>query len=116
MYDQGSLVLVPFPFTNLTSFKKRPAIVVSPNWFNYIQEDIVLIAVTSSISQPMNKKVEILLSKENVSEGAIPRESLVKISKIFTCHKDIIKKKVAVIKEEKLNEILEKLCLFLQPI
>lgn len=115
MYEQGSLILVPFPFTDLTSFKKRPAIVISPNWFNCIQEDIVLVAVTSLISRPMDERIEILLSKENIASGKIPRESVVKISKIFTCHKEIITKKVAIIEGKKLNEILEKLRSFIQP-
>lgn len=69
----------------------------------------MLIAVTSSIAKPMNENLEIFLSKEDIFPGMIPRESVAKISKIFTCHKDIVAKKVAMVKETKLNEILEKL-------
>jgi mRNA interferase MazF len=48
-YRQGDVVLVSFPFTDLTSTKKRPAVVVSPDTFNARNEDVVLVAVTSQI-------------------------------------------------------------------
>lgn len=113
MYEQGSLVLVPFPFTDLSSLKKRPAVVISPDWFNKKQKDIILMAVTASISRHIDKKLEILISRRDLSSGTIPKKSMVKISKIFTCHKGIVVKKIAMIKKEKLNEILEKLRSFI---
>ncbi len=33
-YEPGAVVLVRFPFTNLTAAKKRPAVVVSPQEFS----------------------------------------------------------------------------------
>jgi mRNA interferase MazF len=41
-YKQGDVVLVSFPFTDLTSTKRRPAVVVSPDSFNARDEDVVL--------------------------------------------------------------------------
>ena len=46
-YDFGDLVLVPFPFTDQTTTKKRPAIVVSSATYNSERPDLVLMAVTS---------------------------------------------------------------------
>ncbi len=48
-YDFGDIVLVPFPFTNQTTTKKRPAIVVSSSVYNRERADLVLMAVTSQI-------------------------------------------------------------------
>ena len=46
-YKFGDVVLVPFPFTNQTVAKKRPAVVVSSGAYNLAKPDIVVMAVTS---------------------------------------------------------------------
>jgi mRNA interferase MazF len=48
-FEFGDVVLVPFPFTNLSASKKRPAIVVSSRAYNSNRPDIVLMAVTSQL-------------------------------------------------------------------
>lgn len=46
-YKRGDIVLVSFPFTDLSSSKTRPALVVSPDSFNQTMQDLVLAAITS---------------------------------------------------------------------
>ena len=53
-YRQGDIVLVSFPFTDLSSSKRRPALVLSPDSFNAAGEDLVLAAVTSHITDDLN--------------------------------------------------------------
>jgi mRNA interferase MazF len=48
-YSFGDVLLVPFPFTDQTTTKKRPTIVISSNAYNRQKTDILLIAVTSQI-------------------------------------------------------------------
>ena len=52
IYKFGDLVLVPFPFTDQTSTKQRPAIVVSSAACNDARPDLILMAVTSHIRVP----------------------------------------------------------------
>ena len=49
-YDRGDVVLVPFPFSDQTTTKKRPAVVVSSSIFNKQSPDMVILAVTSKIN------------------------------------------------------------------
>lgn len=46
-YEFGDVVLVPFPFTDQTTSKKRPAVVISSNAYQRKRSDLILIAVTS---------------------------------------------------------------------
>jgi mRNA interferase MazF len=46
-YKFGDVVLVPFPFTDQTGGKRRPAVVVSSATYNGMRLDLVLMAITS---------------------------------------------------------------------
>ena len=46
-YSFGDVVLVPFPFTDQTGTKKRPAVIISSAVYNTAQRDLVIMAVTS---------------------------------------------------------------------
>jgi mRNA interferase MazF len=48
-YNKGDVILVPFPFSDQTATKKRPAIVVSSDTYNSISQDIVIMAITGQI-------------------------------------------------------------------
>ena len=49
-YEFGDIVLVPFPFTDQSSIKKRPAVVVSSSAYNRDRPDIIILAVTSQMA------------------------------------------------------------------
>ena len=49
-YSFGDVVLVPFPFTDQTTTKKRPAVVASSDKYNKARSDVILMAITSQSS------------------------------------------------------------------
>jgi len=51
-YEFGDVVLVPFPFTDQTTTKKRPAVVVSSLSYHQHRLDVIVMAVTSRL-QPV---------------------------------------------------------------
>jgi mRNA interferase MazF len=53
IFEFGDIVLVPFPFTNQTASKKRPAVVVSNPAFHDRRPDLILMAVTSQVRTPL---------------------------------------------------------------
>jgi mRNA interferase MazF len=48
-YSFGELILVPFPFTDQTGTKKRPAVVISSVAYNTARRDLIIMAVTSQL-------------------------------------------------------------------
>ena len=49
----GDVVLVPFPFTDQSDVKKRPAVVVSSHHYNATRRDLLIMAITSQVRQPL---------------------------------------------------------------
>src|ERR1700761_7874836 len=48
-YEFGDVVLVQFPFTSQTAFKKRPAVIVSSRTYNEARLDLIIMAITSQL-------------------------------------------------------------------
>lgn len=47
------MVFVPFPFTDQSGAKKRPAVIVSSKGYNARRRDLVIMAVTSQLHMPL---------------------------------------------------------------
>lgn len=50
-YERGDVIIVPFPFSDQTTIKKRPAAIISSDVYNNSCSDIVIIAITSKIDK-----------------------------------------------------------------
>ena len=103
-YKRGDIVLVPFPFTDLTSSKRRPALVVSPDSFNAQQQDLVLVAITSHLTND-----ELRIDERDCIDGRLPRASAVKPTKLFTIHSTLVVKKLCALRREKLDAVLNEI-------
>ena len=51
MFQRGDVVLVPFPFSDLSASKARPAVVVSSTDYHESQPDLLLAALTSQVER-----------------------------------------------------------------
>jgi mRNA interferase MazF len=52
-YKFGDVVLLNFPFTDLQSVKQRPAVVLSSRTYNQQRPDLIVLAITSQVRQPL---------------------------------------------------------------
>jgi mRNA interferase MazF len=108
-FKQGDIVLVSFPFTDLTSSKRRPALVISPDSFNGLRADLVLAAITSQLTEDPDA---IILQESDFVDGQLPKLSMVKAAKLFTIHSSLIIKKVCSLNQKKTDEVLSAVRLF----
>lgn len=97
-YKTGDLILVPFPFTDLSGIKRKPAVIISPTWYNKIQQDVVVAAVTT---KSYDNKFQIALKESDLYTGKIPKDSYIRFTKIFTINKSEIIKTFAKVNEKK---------------
>jgi mRNA interferase MazF len=102
-YNQGDILLVPIPFSDLTSYKKRPVLVISNNEYNRASLDLIVVAITSNLNYLENK---IILEKEDLLRGNLKYTSSIKIDKIYTLSKGIIVKQFGVVQREKLLQVI----------
>ena len=64
-FHRGDVILVPFPFTDLTAKKTRPAVVVSGSAYHATQPDIIIAAITSNVPSPPRPMTCILTNWRN---------------------------------------------------
>ena len=92
-YKSGDVVLIPFPFTDLTAVKQRPAVVLSSSRFNHKREDVIVAAITSHVPQKLPVDEYRFSSREQQLAG-LPQSSLVKLGKIVTIDQKLIRKRL----------------------
>ena len=92
----GDLVLVPFPFTDQTGIKKRPAIVVSSDAYQRQRPDVVVMAVTSQLLRPAGAVGEVLITEWQ--KAGLPKASLIK-PVLTTIEKRLILRKLGELQE-----------------
>jgi mRNA interferase MazF len=51
-FSFGDVVLMPFPFTDQSGAKKRPAVIVSSDSYNASRRDVIIMAITSQVRTP----------------------------------------------------------------
>lgn len=101
---KGDIVTLNFPFTDLSGFKKRPALVIS----SLRGDDVILCQITTK--DVRNDEYAISLTNDNFVSGNLPRnDCLIRTNRLFTGDKQIILKKSGRIEDKKLFEVKEKL-------
>jgi len=97
MYKQGDIVLVPIPFTDLTSSKKRPVLILSNNNYNNTKEDIIVAAITSNL---YDGNYSIMITNDDMVDGNLLRDSCVRADKLYTLSQSLIIKKFGKLRNE----------------
>ena len=99
---RGDIVVEPFPFSDLSNFKKRPALIIT----KLKGDDLILCQITS---QNISDEYAITLSNEDLASGNLKRKSNIRPNRVFTADEKIILYKVGMLNENKMGEVVEKL-------
>lgn len=88
-YKQGDIVLVPVPFTDHTTTKKRPALLISANWYNNNRPDVILVPITSAVRTPLDRE-EFLIRGTDFQRAGLYKESVIKCGLLFAIYQELI--------------------------
>jgi mRNA interferase MazF len=106
-FVKGDVVVVPFPFSDLSNAKRRPALVLA----TLTRNDLILCLITS---QTTNDPYTIALLNEDFETGSLDKSSYAKPNRVFTANEQIIAYKVGTLTTDKINEVITRLITILQ--
>ena len=100
-FIKGDIVVVPFPFSDLSASKRRPAIILA----NLIGDDLILSQITS---RNVSDSMSIAIEPEDVAYSTLSVASNVRPNKLFTADESIVLYKIGTLKADKLKAVITK--------
>ena len=100
-FVKGDVVVIPFPFSDLSQSKRRPALVLS-----VLQgDDLILCQITS---KSIKDNYAIPVDENDFESGSLNLESNMRPNRLFTADNHIILYRIGNIKIIKLNQVIDK--------
>lgn len=98
---KGDVVVIPFPFTDLSNSKKRPAIILA----DIKGDDYLMVQITS---KNIKDSYAIPINPSDVVNGIFNHNSNARPNKIFTLNKNIVSYKIGSLSDEKMEILINK--------
>lgn len=111
MYSQREIVLVPFPYSDLSSSKRRPVLILSNNEYNHRFRDIIVCVITSNL---FKDEYSVVLDDDDLELGILPEKSVIKCHKLFTIEQSQVIKRFSVVKETKFEDVKNRILQLIQ--
>ncbi len=102
-FIKGDIVVLPFPFTDLSSAKKRPALVLA----DLAGDDYIMLQITS---KGIRDSYALPLLQTDFASGSLKQDSNIRPNKIFTLDEKLVLYKIGHINKDKLSECIDKVC------
>lgn len=103
----GAVVLVPFPFSDLSQSKLRPAVVLA----DASKGDYILCQITSNAYSD-SRAIE--LTNSNFVSGSLHVVSYARPAKLFTANRNLLVAQVGVLTKDRLKQIVEAVVVLLR--
>ncbi len=100
---QKEIILISFPFSDLSGTKVRPALVISNNIFNSYSNDCLVVPMTTVLKE--NIKYSIDIEQSDLKSGKLIKKSRIRVDKITPIEKSLIKMKIGTVNDYILENI-----------
>ena len=106
--NKGTIVLSKFPFTDLSTFKRRPAIIVSGS--KKKGNDIILAFISSKVTEPIEDTDYIIeINHIDFKYTGLKMRSVFKMDKLVTIEKNLIVGEIGKVSSSILQELDKRL-------
>ena len=105
MLNQRDIVLIPFPFSDLTGSKMRPSLIISNN--NLKDNDLICMLISS-----VYRNGDCEIKKSDLENGKLKFVSYIRPHRVFSAHSKTIAKKLARIKINLFKHIMQEFNFF----
>lgn len=95
---KGAIIVLPFPFSDLSAAKKRPAVVVA----TLTGDDVICCQITS---EARFDDYALTLNNSDFKEGSLPQTSMIRPNRLFTADRSIVLYTTGLLKENKTKEV-----------
>jgi len=109
---QRDLVIVLFPFSDFSEFKKRPAIVLSGSDYNVDNDDVLVCGITSKLD---SHKLGVLIKNCHLDSGNLEVNSEIRIDKLLLVNKQRVYFKLGTLNVQKYSEVYNKILNLISP-
>jgi mRNA interferase MazF len=110
--NQRDIVLINFPFSDLSGAKVRPALVLSNNKYNAESLDAVVLALTSNLSR---LDYSVLVTNSDLESGRLPVDSAIRVDKPFSVLQGKVLKVQGKVTMTKFEEVRVAIAQMIQP-
>jgi mRNA interferase MazF len=100
-FVKGDVIILPFPFSDLTSSKRRPAVVVA----DLVGDDLIVCQITSQLR---SDSYSISIEGQHFSAGGLNQNSYARPNRLFTADGNIVAYKAGELLPAKMDEIIAK--------
>ncbi|MBL7081488.1 MAG: type II toxin-antitoxin system PemK/MazF family toxin [Candidatus Omnitrophica bacterium] len=107
-FVKGDVAVVPFPFSDLTRAKRRPALVIA----ELEGDDLILCQITS---QSIKDRYAVSIDESDFKIGTLRRKSNVRPNRIFTADYHIILYRAGHLKPQKIDQVIKEIVDILRP-
>jgi len=88
---RGSVVLIRYPFTDLSSVKVRPALILTPDWLIPKVEDIICLFISSNVSMDLLATDFVLDPADAAfSKSGLKQRSIFRAHKLAVLHRSLV--------------------------
>lgn len=101
-FVKGDVVVVPFPYSDSTEAKRRPALVVA----GLPGTDLILCQITSQVKRD---DFSIVLDSSSFEVGSLRQSSNIRPNRLFTADQRIVVSKVGALRPAKIQEVTAKI-------